>query len=98
MYYPARPQRKILDDLTLEAPPGKVVALVGASGGGKSSIVSLVQHLYEPRKGEVMIDDRKVQDFSYEWLSRNISIVSQEPTLFARSIHRNIIYGTSYIV
>ena len=93
MYYPARPQRKILDGLTLEAPPGTVVALVGASGGGKSSIVSLIQHLYEPSKGEILIDDQKVENFSFEWLSRNISIVSQEPTLFARSIHRNIIYG-----
>lgn len=93
MFYPARPQRKILHGLTLEAPPGKVVALVGPSGGGKSSIVSLVQHLYESSAGEVTIDGRRVQDLSYEFLSRNISIVSQEPTLFARSIHRNIIYG-----
>ena len=93
MYYPARPQRKILHGLTLEAPPGKVVALVGASGGGKSSIISLIQHLYEPSSGDVKIDGHRVQDLSYDFLSRNISIVSQEPTLFARSIHRNIIYG-----
>ena len=93
MYYPARPQRKILHGLTLEAPPGKVVALVGASGGGKSSIISLIQHLYEPSSGDVKIDGHRVQDLSYDFLSRSISIVSQEPTLFARSIHRNIIYG-----
>ena len=93
MFYPARPQRKILHGLTLEAPPGKVVALVGPSGGGKSSIVSLVQHLYDPSAGQITIDGKRVQDLSYEFLSRNISIVSQEPTLFARSIHRNIIYG-----
>lgn len=93
MSYPARPQRKILHGLTLKAPPGKVVALVGASGGGKSSIISLIQHLYEPSSGDVKIDGHRVQDLSYDFLSRNISIVSQEPTLFARSIHRNIIYG-----
>jgi len=93
MFYPARPARKILHGLTLKAPPGKVVALVGASGGGKSSIISLIQHLYEPSLGEVKIDGLRVQDLSYNFLSRNISIVSQEPTLFARSIHRNIIYG-----
>lgn len=93
MFYPARPARKILHGLTLKAPPGKVVALVGASGGGKSSIISLIQHLYEPSSGEVKIDGLRVQDLSYNFLSRNISIVSQEPTLFARSIHRNIIYG-----
>ena len=60
MHYPARPKRKILDDLSLSVPPGAVVALVGPSGGGKSSIVSLVQHLYEPSKGEVLIDGNKV--------------------------------------
>jgi len=93
MHYPARPRRKVLHGLSLEAPPGKVVALVGPSGGGKSSIVSLVQHLYEPSAGEVKIDGRRVQDLSYEFLSRSVSVVSQEPTLFARSIHRNITYG-----
>jgi len=93
LYYPARPQRCVLRDMSLTAKPGQVVALVGPSGSGKSSVMSLVQHLYEPSAGEILIDGHKVHDLSPQWLSRNISVVSQEPTLFARSIRRNIMYG-----
>lgn len=93
MYYPARPQRRILNDMTLYVPSGAVAALVGPSGGGKSSIVSLIQNLYEPRHGDVFIDGIKISDLSPDWLSRNVAVVSQEPTLFARSIKRNIMYG-----
>ena len=57
MYYPARPDRKVLSNLSLEARRGTVVALVGPSGGGKSSVISLIQHLYEQTSGEVTIDD-----------------------------------------
>lgn len=93
LYYPARPQRRVLHDMTLRVPAGSIVALVGPSGSGKSSVMSLVQHLYEPTAGEVKIDGRPVHDLSPEWLSRHVSVVSQEPTLFARSIRRNIMYG-----
>ena len=93
MYYPARPQRRILNDMNLYVPSGSVAALVGPSGGGKSSIVSLIQNLYEPRSGDVFIDGIKIHDLSPDWLCKNVAVVSQEPTLFARSIKRNIIYG-----
>ena len=93
MHYPARPQRRILDDLTLHIEPGTVVALVGPSGSGKSSVMSLVQHLYEPTKGQIQIDGVDVHDLNPMWLSRKVSVVSQEPTLFARSVARNIMYG-----
>jgi len=93
LYYPARPKRRILNGLSLQVPPGKVAALVGQSGGGKSSVISLVHHLYEQSKGKVMIDGNEVHELSPRWLSQHISIVSQEPTLFGRSIKRNIIYG-----
>ncbi len=93
MYYPARPQRRELDGLSLVVPPGKIAALVGQSGGGKSSVISLVQHLYEPSNGKVTIDGIEVHELSPRWLSQHISIVSQEPTLFGRSIKRNIMYG-----
>lgn len=93
MYYPARPQRKILDEMSIFVPPGNVAALVGASGGGKSSIVSLLQNLYQVESGDVYVDGIKIHDLSPEWLSANVAVVSQEPTLFARSIRRNIIYG-----
>eukprot|EP00544_Gedaniella_sp_CCMP2646_P007542 CAMPEP_0202496076 /NCGR_PEP_ID=MMETSP1361-20130828/18841_1 /ASSEMBLY_ACC=CAM_ASM_000849 /TAXON_ID=210615 /ORGANISM="Staurosira complex sp., Strain CCMP2646" /LENGTH=912 /DNA_ID=CAMNT_0049127301 /DNA_START=111 /DNA_END=2849 /DNA_ORIENTATION=- len=93
MRYPARPQHLVLRDLNLKIQAGAVVALVGSSGSGKSSIVSLIQHLYEPADGGVYIDDNEVHELNHVWLSRNVSVVSQEPTLFARSVRRNIIYG-----
>jgi ABC-type multidrug transport system fused ATPase/permease subunit len=93
MKYPARPNRVVLDNLSLTVPPGSVCALVGSSGSGKSSVVSLIQHLYEPSSGSVCIDGIKVHELSPEWLCRQVSVVSQEPTLFARSVRRNIIYG-----
>jgi ATP-binding cassette, subfamily B (MDR/TAP), member 9 len=92
-FYPARPKRKILDHLSLRIPPGSVVALVGPSGGGKSSILSLIQHLYEPTSGSVQLDGVDVHELSPSWLSKNVAVVSQEPTLFARSIKDNITYG-----
>ena len=91
--YPARPERKILNEMTLFVPAGAVAALVGPSGGGKSSIVSLIQNLYEPQNGDIFIDGVKISDLSPDWLSKNVAVVSQEPTLFARSIKRNIMYG-----
>eukprot|EP00980_Cylindrotheca_fusiformis_P014761 scaffold4025_cov106-Cylindrotheca_fusiformis.AAC.3 len=107
MYYPARPRRRVLNGLSLHVPPGKIAALVGQSGGGKSSVISLVQHLYEQSTGKVMIDGHENRVFIHvslvashppylyetRWLSQHISIVSQEPTLFGRSIKKNIIYG-----
>ena len=93
MYYPARPNRRVLKDMSLSVPPGSIVALVGPSGGGKSSVISLVQNLYEQSSGKVMLDDVEVHEYSPRWLSHHISIVQQEPTLFARSIKRNIMYG-----
>lgn len=92
-HYPARPKRKILDRLSLRVPSGSTVALVGPSGGGKSSILSLIQHLYEPSSGSVQLDGVDVHELSPSWLSKNVAVVSQEPTLFARSIKENIIYG-----
>jgi ATP-binding cassette, subfamily B (MDR/TAP), member 9 len=93
LYYPARPNRRVLNGISLTIKPGSVVALVGQSGGGKSSVMSLIQHMYEPQSGRVIVDGYDVHELCPEWLSRHISIVSQEPTLFARSIKKNIMYG-----
>jgi len=91
--YPARPERVVLDGLNLTIPAGSICALVGTSGSGKSSIVKLIQKLYIPTSGEVFIDQIPVSDLSLDWLSRNVAVVQQEPTLFARSVKKNIIYG-----
>lgn len=91
--YPSRPEASVLSDFSLTVEPGEVVALVGPSGGGKSSIVKLVERFYLPTAGGVFIDGRDVGQYDPGWLRRHVALVNQEPVLYARSIRRNIIYG-----
>lgn len=74
--------------------PGQVVAIVGHSGSGKSTICSLLERFYDPDAGEIEIDGVNIRDLSPFWLRRNaIGYISQEPILFATSIGENIRYG-----
>ena len=66
---------------------------MGASGGGKSSILSLLQHFYEPCRGEITVDGIAVREYKHGFLHRAMSTVSQEPAVFARKIAENITYG-----
>lgn len=91
--YPARPDVPVLDRFTLEVPAGKVTALVGASGSGKSTIVSLVERFYDPDDGAVYLDDIDLRDLNLKWLRTQIGLVSQEPTLFSTDIRSNIAHG-----
>jgi ATP-binding cassette subfamily B (MDR/TAP) protein 9 len=91
--YPSRPNSIILQNFNLRVEQGEIVALVGPSGGGKSSIVRLIEHHYQPAQGAVYVGERLVADYEPGFLHRRMSTVGQEPTLFARSIRRNIIYG-----
>lgn len=91
--YPARPNIRILHNFSLLIHPGEVVALVGPSGGGKSSIVKLLERQYLPTSGSILFDGRDIGMYEKRWLRRKIGLVGQEPILFARSIKRNIIYG-----
>lgn len=91
--YPARPNIPILENFSLVIHPGEVVALVGPSGGGKSSIVKLLERQYLPITGSILIDGRDIGMYDKKWLRRRVGLVGQEPILFARSIKRNIIYG-----
>jgi len=91
--YPTRPKQPVLQGLTFTAPKGKITALVGSSGGGKSSIVSLITRLYEKNDGEILLDGVDVRKYSHESLHRLVTVVQQEPVLFARSIQKNILYG-----
>ncbi|GFO24716.1 multidrug resistance protein 1 [Plakobranchus ocellatus] len=91
--YPARPDVKVLNGLDLEAKPGQTVALVGASGCGKSTTVQLTQRFYDPSQGKIMIDGIDLRDLNIKWLRRHIGVVSQEPVLFATTIAENIRYG-----
>lgn len=91
--YPARPDVPVLDRFTLEIPAGKVTALVGASGSGKSTIVSLVERFYDPDGGAAYLDDVDLRDLNLRWLRTQIGLVSQEPTLFSTDIRTNIAHG-----
>ncbi|KAG2449507.1 hypothetical protein HYH02_005651 [Chlamydomonas schloesseri] len=91
--YPSAPETVILQDLTLSIKPGQTVAFVGASGGGKSSIMRLIQRFYLPTSGSLKLDGHDIGEYDHRWLRKQMSIVSQEPVLFNRSIYRNIIFG-----
>ncbi|EMC97085.1 hypothetical protein BAUCODRAFT_69121 [Baudoinia panamericana UAMH 10762] len=91
--YPSRPEVVVMEDVNLLVHAGKTTALVGASGSGKSTIVGLVERFYDPVGGEVLLDGHNVQDLNLRWLRQYISLVSQEPTLFATSIAGNIRHG-----
>ncbi|GIL89047.1 hypothetical protein Vretimale_16209 [Volvox reticuliferus] len=91
--YPARPDVQVLNGLSLVAHPGEVVALVGPSGGGKSSVIKLLERFYLPSSGRIVIDGHDLGQFNPKWLRRQVALVSQEPVLYARSIRRNIILG-----
>ncbi|KAI7042352.1 P-loop containing nucleoside triphosphate hydrolase protein, partial [Hortaea werneckii] len=82
-----------MEDVDLVIPAGKTTALVGASGSGKSTIVGLVERFYDPVGGQVLLDGHDVQDLNLRWLRQQVSLVSQEPTLFATTIGNNIRHG-----
>ncbi|KAM6422510.1 LOW QUALITY PROTEIN: ATP-binding cassette sub-family B member 5 [Rhynochetos jubatus] len=91
--YPSRPDVKVLKDLNLKVQTGKTIALVGASGCGKSTTAQLLQRFYDPDQGEITLDGRDIRTLNVKWLRENIGIVSQEPVLFATTIAENIRYG-----
>ncbi|GAB2299042.1 ATP-binding cassette sub- B member 9 [Dionaea muscipula] len=91
--YPARPDVQIFSGFSLYIPSGKTVALVGQSGSGKSTVISLVERFYDPDGGEVLIDGVDLKMLRLAWLRQQIGLVSQEPILFATSIRENIAYG-----
>ncbi|KAL2547074.1 ABC transporter B family member 15 [Forsythia ovata] len=91
--YPSRPEQLIFYDLNLKIEAGKTVALVGQSGSGKSTVLGLIERFYDPIKGSVLIDNHDVKSYNLRDLRSHIALVSQEPTLFAGTIHENIVYG-----
>lgn len=91
--YPSRAEVVVMEDVNLKIPAGKTTALVGASGSGKSTIVGLVERFYDPVGGQVYLDGREVSKLNLKWLRQQISLVSQEPTLFGTTIFGNIKHG-----
>ncbi|XP_070690350.1 ABC-type oligopeptide transporter ABCB9 isoform X2 [Pempheris klunzingeri] len=95
--YPTRPEVDILKDVSFTLRPGEVTALVGPSGSGKSSCVSLLENFYLPQQGQVLLDGKPVQTFQHDYLHSKIALVGQEPVLFARTVRENITYGLTDI-
>ncbi|KAH0634733.1 hypothetical protein KY284_037519 [Solanum tuberosum] len=91
--YPSRPEIKILNNFNLVVPAGKTIALVGSSGSGKSTVVSLIERFYDPTSGQLMLDGNDIKTLKLKWLRQQIGLVSQEPALFATSIKENILLG-----
>lgn len=84
---------KVLEDISFEIGAGKRVAIMGATGSGKSSLVQLIPHLYDRDKGEITIDGRGIDEWDTEHLRRSIGYVPQEVLLFTGSIRENIAWG-----
>ena len=93
MIYPSRAEVVVMQDVNLKVPAGKTTALVGASGSGKSTIVGLVERFYDPVGGEVYLDGHEISKLNLKWLRQQISLVSQEPTLFGTTIFGNVKHG-----
>ncbi|KAL4088333.1 hypothetical protein PRIC1_012756 [Phytophthora ramorum] len=91
--YPSRPDAPILRDYSVTIESGQTVAFVGASGGGKSTIISLLERFYDPTSGSIRLDGRDIRTLSVKWLRSQIGLVSQEPVLFATTIGENIAAG-----
>ncbi|XP_059046316.1 multidrug resistance protein homolog 49-like [Achroia grisella] len=91
--YPSRPDVKILKGFSLHIKAGECVALVGSSGCGKSTILQLLQRLYDPHSGAVKLDGKDVKNLNLSWLRSSLGVVGQEPVLFRGTIHENIAIG-----
>ncbi len=91
--YPGRADVAVLHDINLEIRPGEVVALVGPSGGGKTTISALLPRLYDPCEGSVTLDGHDVRALDASWLRGRIAVVAQEPLLFSSTVSENIRYG-----
>ncbi|MGH3506897.1 MAG: ATP-binding cassette domain-containing protein, partial [Nocardioidaceae bacterium] len=91
----ATPRPGVLEDIDFEAHPGEVVALVGFSGAGKSTIAQLVPRLYDPDDGEVLIDGRPLRSLTLSSLRRQVSVVLQDTVLLSGTVAENIGYGVA---
>ncbi|ENN87338.1 ABC transporter, ATP-binding protein [Rhizobium freirei PRF 81] len=92
-FYPSRPGRSALHGLSFSVKPGETVAIVGASGTGKSTIFSLLLRFYDPQQGSIAVDGADISHVLPEALRERIAIVPQDTTIFAATIHDNIAFG-----
>ncbi|KAK3232247.1 hypothetical protein Dsin_004128 [Dipteronia sinensis] len=91
--YPSRPEVLILSNFSLKVNGGQTVAVVGVSGSGKSTIISLMERFYDPVAGQVLLDGRDLKLYNLRWLRNHLGLVQQEPIIFSTTIRENIIYA-----
>ncbi|XP_038591057.1 antigen peptide transporter 2 [Micropterus salmoides] len=92
--YPSTPQDKpALKSVSMEIQQGKMTALVGPSGGGKTSCVNLLKRLYEPQEGQILLDGEPLHHYNHKYFHQKMAVVSQNPVLFSGSLRYNIEYG-----
>uniref|UniRef100_A0A672LT82 Antigen peptide transporter 2-like n=1 Tax=Sinocyclocheilus grahami TaxID=75366 RepID=A0A672LT82_SINGR len=92
-FYPTRPDQPALKNFSLDLKPGQMTALVGMSGGGKSTCVSLLEGFYQPQQGHILLDGQPLQNYQHKYLHQKVAMVGQDPVLFSGSIRDNIAYG-----
>ncbi|KAK8514892.1 hypothetical protein V6N13_121840 [Hibiscus sabdariffa] len=91
--YPTRPEMLILSNFSLKVNGGQTLAVVGVSGSGKSTIISLIERFYDPVAGQVLLDGRDLKQYNLRWLRNHLGLVQQEPIIFSTTIRENIIYA-----
>ena len=84
---------QVLNNLNFVIQPGTTVAIVGASGSGKSTVIQLIQRLYDACSGQVLVDGIDIKDVDVRWFRRHVAVVSQEPKLFNMTIRQNLLLG-----
>lgn len=91
--YPTRPDTPVLQRFNVLVEAGKTIGLVGSSGSGKSTVISLLERFYDPVKGNILLDGHKIKKLQLKWLRSQMGLVNQEPILFSTSIKENILIG-----
>lgn len=91
--YPARPDILVLSNFNLKVSGGQTVAVVGVSGSGKSTVISLIERFYDPVSGQVLLDGRDLKSFNLRWLRSHMGLIQQDPVIFSTTIRENIIYA-----
>jgi ABC-type multidrug transport system fused ATPase/permease subunit len=93
--YPSRPEEPVLVGVSLVIPSNTTTALVGSSGAGKSTIVSLLQRFYDINQGRITVDGHDIRSLDLTWLRQHVGYVQQEPHLFGLTIRENMLYGVN---
>lgn len=91
--YPAKKDVPVLKNVSFTIEAGSKTAIVGESGSGKSTCMQLLERFYDVDKGDLLLDDRNIQNLDLDWLRESIGYVGQEPVLFATSIRENLRFG-----